>query len=167
MALHSKWSSGHLIFYDGTTNIMEIKNSTDGVDFPQGISTTGDLGISGGITVAETATFSSGVTFSGNITYPDPDTTALSTAGETTGTLTSTSNRIQFFTGSTTARNVIVAQATGMAGIEFKIFSSSSTGVITVKEAVASGTIVTLAANKGAIIVSDGTNWRGMVGSSS
>ena len=29
--LHSKWSAGDLIFYDGTTNIWAIRNGTDGV----------------------------------------------------------------------------------------------------------------------------------------
>lgn len=31
MAVHSKWSDGHLIFYDGTQTILTIKNSSDGV----------------------------------------------------------------------------------------------------------------------------------------
>lgn len=30
-SLHSKWSSGDLIFYDGTTDIFAIKDSTDGL----------------------------------------------------------------------------------------------------------------------------------------
>jgi hypothetical protein len=38
MALHSKWSSGHLIFYDGTNDIFEIKNGTDGVEFHQAVT---------------------------------------------------------------------------------------------------------------------------------
>jgi len=33
MALHSKWSSGDLIFYDGLQNILTIKSGTDGVEF--------------------------------------------------------------------------------------------------------------------------------------
>lgn len=33
MALHSKWSGGNLVFYDGTTTIMTIKDGTDGVLF--------------------------------------------------------------------------------------------------------------------------------------
>ena len=33
MALHSKWSSGDLIFYDGLQNILIIKDGTDGVEF--------------------------------------------------------------------------------------------------------------------------------------
>ena len=31
MALHTKWSSGHLIFHDGTNDILEIKNGTTAV----------------------------------------------------------------------------------------------------------------------------------------
>jgi len=31
MALHSKWSSGDLIFYDGTQDIFTVKNSTGGI----------------------------------------------------------------------------------------------------------------------------------------
>ncbi|MBA7583347.1 hypothetical protein ES708_25289 [subsurface metagenome] len=31
MALHTKWSSGDLIFYDGTQDIFTIKNSTGGI----------------------------------------------------------------------------------------------------------------------------------------
>lgn len=31
MALHTKWSSGDLIFYDGTQDIFRIKNSTGGM----------------------------------------------------------------------------------------------------------------------------------------
>jgi len=33
MALHSKWSSGDLIFYDGLQNILTIKSGTDGLEF--------------------------------------------------------------------------------------------------------------------------------------
>jgi len=146
MALHSKWSSGHLIFYDGTNNIMEIKNSTDGVDFPQGITSTGGV----------------------NITYPDPDTVAA------TGniTLTSTSNKIQFIkvsTGSTGGVVLILpAAAAGNAGIEFKVFNNTTGGdyPVTAKLAVATGaTVVTIQQQEGAILVSDGTNWAGLVGS--
>jgi len=32
MALHSKWSSGDLIFYDGTQNILTIKNKSQGLE---------------------------------------------------------------------------------------------------------------------------------------
>jgi hypothetical protein len=170
MALHAKWSSGHLIFHDGSNDIMEIKNSTDGVDFPQGITTTGGMTLSGtvgavtfssGITVTKTATFSSGVTFSGLITYPDPATATGNMT--TTGSLVATDNRIQFV-NSTTARNLYLAQASGCAGIEFKIFTGAGTGAITIKEAVSSSTIVTLGASEGAIVVSDGADWRGLVG---
>lgn len=34
MALHGKWDSGDLIFYDGTTNVLKIHKSTDGVEIP-------------------------------------------------------------------------------------------------------------------------------------
>jgi len=141
MAIHSKWSSGHLIFYDGTTQIMEIKNGSDGVDFPQGISSTGG--------------------FTGNVTYPTPATTTGATGNIT---LTSTSNRVQFVGTTSSGINLYLPGSTSNAGKEFKIFVSSSTGAVLVKDAVTSGTIVTLGANEGAICVSNGTTWRGFVG---
>ena len=134
MALHTKWSSGHLIFHDGTNDILEIKNGTDGVEFHQAV------------------------------TYPDPNTATGNMT--TTGSLAATDNRIQFL-NSTTARNLYLAQASGCAGIEFKIFTGDGTGAITIKEAVSSSTVVTLGANEGAIVISDGADWRGMVGGNS
>jgi hypothetical protein len=133
MALHSKWSSGHLIFYDGTDDIFEIKNGTDGVEFHQAV------------------------------TYPDPE-DQTTTGGAGTITLTATSNRIQFVDTSGDAITMELPGSTSNPGLEFKIFKSTSSGVLTVVDAVTTGTIVTIGASEGAICVCNGTVWRGIVG---
>lgn len=131
MALHTKWSSGHLIFHDGTNDILEIKNGTDGVEFHQAV------------------------------TNPDP---ATSTGSTGTVTLTSTSNRIQFLAATNDINLVLPTAAAANAGIEFKLFTSTATGAVTVKNGATGATVVTMAASEGAIVVSDGATWRGLVG---
>ena len=156
MAIHSKWSSGCLVFYDGSTSILTIKNSSSGIVFHQAVTSSG--GMTGDVTGD----------LAGNITYPDPATVAA------TGniTLTSTSNRIQFIKVSTGATGGVIlilpATAAGNTGIEFKVFNNTTGGdyPVTAKLAVATGaTVATLQQQEGASLVSDGTNWAGLVGS--
>jgi len=186
MALHSKWSSGDLIFYDGTQDIMTIKNGTDGVEFDVNITmddgapinfgasddiamswTTGATPVFEILPIADSDMYlgSSGypldVVNYGNITYRDPNT---ETTTGTTITLGTTSNRIQFLT-STGAFNLAVPSATGAAGIEFKIFASTG-GNIGVYSCGSTGgsLITTINAEEGAMVISDGASWRALLG---
>ncbi|MBA7575945.1 hypothetical protein ES708_17781 [subsurface metagenome] len=155
MALHTKWSSGDLIFYDGTQDIFRIKNSTGGIV----------VGTSGAGVPYQ---------FYGNITYPNPA-TVVSTGSTGLVVLTADSNRIQFLKHSTGAPIVVsLPSATGNAGLEFKIFNKStgSTGYITIESiaAGATGHVAYIPSSTGttgggaAIVVSDGTSWGAMVG---
>lgn len=222
MALHSKWSSGDLIFYDGTQDIFTIKNGADGLEVGAGSSgvpfkfygntasafmnwdSTGDrlvfdladismgdtdyvkFGDDDDITMAwDTTQFvllpsSSGsdmhfgsenkpldVVHFGNITYRDPDTTASS--GKLT--LTNADPRIQFIDPITTGgtyKIVELPDCTGSAGIEFKIFNTStgsSGGGIDVQNTGADTIMKLEGDNWGGIAVCDGAIWRGIAAS--
>jgi len=165
MALHTKWSSGDLIFYDGTQDIFTIKNSTgglvvgesgDGVDFKFYSGTTGAY-----FHFDESADL---VDFHNiNVTNQDPQAQTSST-GENI-TLSSTSNRIQFLTS--TAANFYVevpeASGAGVAGIEFKILNSTG-GTCTVYEGSTDGDLITtIPAGEGGIVISDNAEWRAIV----
>lgn len=145
MALHSKWSSGDLIFYDGTQDIFRIKDDTDGIV----------VGTSG-----------AGVPFQfhGEVTYPDPATTV--TTGSTGAlTLTTTSNRIQFVSSSGAGQNVIVTlpAIVDCAGIEFKIINNSTGGDVTLNDT-GDNAIAVVSNDEMGILVCDGATWAAMVG---
>jgi len=99
----------------------------------------------------------------GNITYRAPNSVA------TTGhiTLGSTSNRIQVLKLSTGNTNVLLPLSTGVAGLEFKIFNAAtaSTATMTIYNGSATGTtVLEVIKNEGAIVISDGASWKGMIG---
>lgn len=135
MALSAKWLDGDLVFHDGSQEVYRLKNSTEGI-------------------VVGT-----------NMTYPDP-TTLTSTS---TVTLTATSNRIQFLKTTTTGGINILAPeaASGNAGIEFKIFNNSTGAydMTVYNGSTSNGSIAVISPNEGAIVISDGTEWRKILGS--
>jgi len=166
MALHSKWSSGDLIFYDGTQTVFTIQDDDegllvgadgDGVDVKFYGDTTGAY-----LHFDESADL---VDFHNiNITYRDPQT--QSSTGDNI-TLTADSNRNQFLDVPSCGLFAILPASTGSnAGVEFKIFNcSTGTFPIVVKEASSGGTtIMTLDQNEGGIVISNGSEWRGFVG---
>lgn len=162
--IHSRWSSGDLIFYDGTQDIMTIKDDTDGIIFgedDEGVDvvffgdTTGCY-----LEFDESADL---LNFKNiKITYQDPNT---ETSTGATITLTSASNRIQFLT-STGAFNVLLPPSSGSnAGIEFKIFNSTGGTCGVYNGSSGNGALATLNLYEGAIFFSDGSNWRSILGS--
>jgi len=165
MALHTKWSSGDLIFFDGTQEILRIKNGTDGLvvgESDEGV----DLKFYGDTTGAyfhfdESADL---VDFH-NIKVTNQDPQAQTSTGANI-TLTSASNRIQFLT-STGAFNIIVptSSGAGVAGIEFKLFNTTTGGDCTVCEGTTGTVIATIGVGEGGIVISDNTEWRAILGS--
>jgi len=221
MALHSKWSSGDLIFYDGTQTVFTIQDDNEGLligEDGEGVDvkffgdTTGayilwdedadaltfagidiSLGdadyINFGAEPDITMRWTTGGVFEilpaaadtdmylgstskpldivnyGNITYRAP---ASQSASGGTVTLTSTSNRIQFISNGTTDNSLVALPvSTGSnAGDQYIIFQTSTGGgEITVSNgATGSTTVATIAATEGAIMISNGTVWRAIVG---
>jgi len=139
MALHSRWSSGDLIFYDGTQEILRIKNGTGGIV----VGTTG----------AEVP-----ITLYGNITYTDPRT--ISSTGNIT--LTTTSSRTQFVDSCGQAVTWALPAEADAAGIEFKIVNFSTGGAITVNDD-SSGCIAVVDADEVGYLLCDGVTWGAMV----
>lgn len=164
MALHTKWSSGDLIFFDGTQEIFRIKNSDEGIvagESGEGV----DLTFHGDTTGAyfhfdESADL---VDFH-NIKVTNQDPQAQTSTGANI-TLTSASNRIQFLT-STGAFNLIVptSSGAGVAGIEFKLFNTTG-GACSVCEGTTGTVIATIGTGEGGIVISDNTEWRAILGS--
>lgn len=164
MALHTKWSSGDLIFFDGTQEIFRIKNSDEGIvagESGEGV----DLTFYGDTTGAyfhfdESADL---VDFH-NIKVTNQDPQAQTSTGANI-TLTSASNRIQFLT-STGAFNLIVptSSGAGVAGIEFKLFNTTG-GACSVCEGTTGTVIATIGTGEGGIVISDNTEWRAILGS--
>ena len=215
MAIHSRWSGGDLIFYDGTQDILTIKDDTDGIEF--GVDEAGaDLKFYGDtasaymlwdadtdslvfdladismgdtdyikfgdapdITMAWNAAqfvilpaadsdmylgstgFPLDVVNYGNITYRAPQSQTSTGANIT---LTATSIRTQFLT-STGAFNLIVptSSGAGVAGIEFNVFNSTG-GACSVCEGTTGTVIVAVGAGESAIVASNATEWRYIVG---
>jgi len=189
MALHSKWSSGDLIFYDGTQDIMTIKNGTDGVEFdvnitmgdgdPINFGASDDIAMSwttGGVFevlpdaansdmyLGSTAKPLDVVNY-GNIKYRAP---ASPTSTGANITLTSTSNRVQFIANATTGDSPVLlpASTSSNAGDQYTIFQTSTGGgsVIVYNGATGGATVATIALTEGAIMISNGTVWRAIVG---
>jgi len=167
MALHSRWSSGDLIFYDGTQDIFRIKNGTGGIvvgEDGEGV----DLKFYGETTGAyfhfdESADL---IDFHNiKVTNQAPQEQTSATGG--TITLTAASNRIQFLSSTASFRTVVPDSTdTGVPGIEFKIFNTSSTGDIAVHKGSSEGTLIaTIAKLEGAALVSASTGWRSIIGS--
>jgi len=165
MALHTRWSSGDLIFYDGTQEILRVKNGTGGLvigEDDEGV----DLKFYGDTTGAyfhfdESADL---VDFH-NIKVTNQDPQAQTSTGANI-ILTSASNRIQFLT-STGAFKVIVptSSGAGVAGIEFKILNSTG-GAAAVYEGSTGGALVaTIGTGEGGVVISDNTEWRAILGS--
>jgi len=98
----------------------------------------------------------------GEVTYPTPATQSNST-GENM-TLTAASNRTQFL-DSTGAFSLIVptSSGAGVAGIEFNLFNSTG-GAVSVCEGSTSSVIVAIGAGESAIVASNATEWRYIVG---
>jgi len=98
----------------------------------------------------------------GEVTYPTPATQSNST-GENM-TLTAASNRTQFL-DSTGAFSLIVptSSGTGVAGIEFNLFNSTG-GAVSVCEGTTGTVIVAIGAGESAIVASNATEWRYIVG---
>ena len=96
--------------------------------------------------------------------YPDPN-TATSTANIT---LTTDSNRVQFLNVTATGgiSLILPTPAAANAGVEFKVFNTSTSDyAITAKSGSTTGsTVVTIQYNEGAVLISDGSNWKGLVG---
>jgi len=166
-SLHSRWSSGDLIFYDGTQDIFRIKNSTGGLvvgEDDEGV----DLKFYGDTTGAyfhfdESADL---VDFHNiKITYGAPQKQTSTTGG--TITLNAASNRIQFLSSTASFHTVVPSSTgTGVPGIEFKIFNTSSTGDISVWSGSTGGTLfATIGKLEGAVLVSGSTGWRSIIGS--
>jgi len=167
MALHTKWSSGDLIFYDGTQDIFTIKNSTGGLvvgEDDEGV----DLKFYGDTTDAyfhfdESADL---VDFHNiKITNQSP-TTVAATGGVPTLTLGITDNRFQFI-DTTGARCVKLPSATGgtAKGIQFFIArGSTSTGILSIYNGTTGGSVVAeIAQYESGILVNDGVQWKGIV----
>ena len=165
MALHSKWSSGDLIFYDGTQTIFTIKDNDEGLEIAEdgeGV----DVKFYGDTTGAYLHFDESADLLDFNnikITYSTPE--ALSSTGDAQ-TLTAASNRTQFLT-STGAFNLFVpaSSGAGVAGIQFNVFNSTG-GACSIYEASTGGTLlVALGAGEGAVLASNATEWRCIIGS--
>lgn len=142
MALHTKWSSGDLIFYDGTQDILTIKNGT------------------GGIIVGE-STGEVPITLYGDVTFQDP-TTTNSTGAET---LTTASNRTQFVDTCGESVTYTLPAIASCAGIEFKFINFSTGGVLTINNTGASAVAEITAGGVGYLLC-DGTNWGALAGGS-
>lgn len=179
MALHTKWSSGDLIFYDGTQDIMTIKNGTDGVEFDVNI-TMGDgdpinFGASDDIVISWTTggvfevlpdaansdmyLGSSGypldVVNYGNITHRDP-TTVNSTSDIT---LIATNNRTQFVDSCGQSISLTLPAIADCAGIEFKIANFSTGGTITVYSTDGSSIQAMITVDEVGLLLCDGVTW--------
>lgn len=167
MALHTKWSSGDQIWYDGTQEIFRIKNGTgglvvgqsdEGVDFKFYGDTTGAY-----FHFDESADL---VDFHNiNTKYRAP---ASPTSTGANITLTSTSNRIQFIANATSGNSPVLlpASTSSNAGDQYTIFQTSTAGgeVIVYNGTTGGATVATIAATEGAIMISNGTVWRAIVG---
>jgi hypothetical protein len=101
----------------------------------------------------------------GNIRYRAP--AAVTSTGTATITLTSTSNRIQFLDAAGNFLLIVpTSSGAGVAGMQFTIFNCS-TGTISVQEGSSGGTAVaTITKDEGAILVSNSTDWKAIIGSS-
>jgi len=167
MALHSRWSSGDLIFYDGTQDIFRIKNGTGGIVVgkdDEGV----DLKFYGETTGAYFHFDESGdlIDFHNiKITNQAP-TTVATTGGITTIELEETDNRFQFI-DTTGANNILLPSATGATAIGIQYFiANTSTGAntLSVYDDTSGGTLVAqIAQNNTGILVNDGNIWRGIV----
>lgn len=128
MALHSRWTTGGLEFYDGTQTVCVIPKTSETFEFGEqgeGI----DIKMYGDTTGAyfhfdESADL---VDFHNiDVNYRSPD--IVLTTGDTL-TLGTTSNRIQFITSSTNVdRNIILPPTTDAGGIIFYITNCNTTG---------------------------------------
>ena len=162
--IHSRWSGGDLIFYDGTQDIITIKDDTDGVIFgedDEGVDVTFYGDTTGAyLLFDESADL---LNFHNiNITYATPESQTSTGANIS---LLVTSNRMQFLT-STGDFHVIVPSSSGagVAGCEFKIFNSTG-GIATVYEGTTGGTLVaTFGIGGGGIIASNATDWWDITG---
>jgi len=166
MALHTKWSSGDLIFYDGTQDIFRIKNSTGGIvegedgyglDYKYYGNSTGAYLLWDAS--ADTLIFAGGAKITNDVT-----TTSLTTG--TTGllSLTTASNRTQFIASATGAASKITLPPTAdCAGIEFMIFNTGTSGVMTVQTTGTSAVVIIPVLGSG-IASCDGTSWGGLAG---
>lgn len=102
----------------------------------------------------------------GNITYRAPASPASTGAAVT---LTSTSNRIQFISNATTDDTPVIlpgATGAGTAGLHYTIFQTSTGGgdLIVYNSSSGGTTVATLSGAEGAVIISNGTVWRAIVG---
>jgi len=218
--IHSRWSGGDLIFYDGTQDIMTIKDDTDGIEF--GVDSSGadvkffgdtanaymEWDASNGELVFDLADIALGntdfimfgdsdnltmnfdgtqfvltpassgldmhfgsaakpldVVNYGDITYRTPQ-SQTSSSGHTI-TLNVASNRIQFLNSTGIGGfNVIVpsSSGTGVAGIEFKIFNSSSGDIPVYENSTGVSAFATIGAGEGAIVCSNATDWKSIIG---
>ncbi len=96
------------------------------------------------------------------ITYPTP--TSITSTGNNK-TLTAASNRTQFLNSSGTFNLIVpTSSGTGVAGIEFKLFNSTG-GACTVCESTTGTVIVAIGQGESAIVASNATEWRYIVGS--
>ena len=164
--IHSRWSGGDLIFYDGTQDIITIKDDTDGVIFgedDEGVDVTFYGDTTGAyLLFDESADL---LNFHNiNITYATPESQTSTGANIS---LLVTSNRMQFLTSTGDYHVLLPASSgTGVAGCEFKIFNSTG-GTATIYEATTGGSLVaTLVPGKGGIVASNAADWWVILGSS-
>ena len=147
--IHSRWSGGDLIFYDGTQEIFRIKDNTDGVIF--------------GESDAEVP-----IKLYGEVTYQTP-TTVETTGGIVTTTLTADSNRFQFVDTSG-ATCLVLPSTTGATAIGIQYFiANTSTGGnnITVYDNTTGGDVVgVIGQYESGMFVNNGALWRGIVATS-
>jgi len=135
----SKWSSGDLVFYDGTNTIMTIKNSTNGVLFDQVVDFDGTVDFSdatvpafnatGGINSA-TAAFGGGygdtgitVTAAGNLSMNG----GLVVDGNITANGNLTGDGASVFTGFIRDVSVCVSDQTLTGEMNGRVFYSENT----------------------------------------
>jgi len=170
MAVHSKWSDGDLIFYDGTQEIFRIKDDTGGVvigEDDEGV----DFKIYGDTTGAYVEFDESADLLNFNnikVTNQAP-TTVATTGGIVTTTLTASSNRFQFV-DTTGATNLVLPSTTGATALGIQYFiANTSTGSndITVYDASTGGDLIGIIGQyESGMFVSNGALWRGIVATS-
>lgn len=93
----------------------------------------------------------------GNVTYRAPFTN-LSNGSTDNITLTSTDSQMQFLNTCGEATTVTLPSTTGSVGVEFKIYSSTKSGDITINDT-GTNTIAIVAADELGIFICDGSRW--------
>jgi len=168
--IHSRWSGGDLIFYDGTQDIFTIKDDEGGIEFGEdddGI----DIKFYGATASAYLEFDESADLLNFNnikVTNQAPASVAT-TGGISTTTLAITDNRFQFVDTSGATCLVLPSTTGGTAnGIQYFI-ANASTGAydIVVYDTTTGGDIVgVIGQYESGIFVTNGALWRGIVATS-